>query len=54
MFTSPRSRARFYARSTNYKGVALDALRGRIHEGDDVAAVERDFERLLGVKHAIA
>ncbi|MDQ3336734.1 MAG: DegT/DnrJ/EryC1/StrS aminotransferase family protein [Myxococcota bacterium] len=54
MFTSPRSRARFYARSTNYLGVARDALRRRIHEGDDVAAIERDFAALLGVKHAIA
>ena len=54
MFTSPRSRARFYARSTNYTGVARDALRGRIHEGDDVAAVERELAAFLGVTHAVA
>ena len=54
MFTSPRSRARFYARSTNYAAVARDALRGRIHEGDDVAAIERDLAAYFGVKHAIA
>ena len=54
MFTSPRSRARFYARSTNYAAVARDALRGRIHEGNDVAAIERDLAAYFGVKHAIA
>lgn len=54
MFTSPRSRARFYARSTNYLAVARDALRRRIHEGDDVAAIERDLAAFLGVKHAVA
>ena len=54
MFTSPRSRARFYARSTNYAAVARDALRGRIHEGNDVAEIERDLAAYFGVKHAIA
>ena len=54
MLTSPRSRARFYARSTNYLAVAKDALFGRIHEGDDVAAIEREISAFLGVKHAVA
>ena len=54
MLTSPRSRARFYARSTNYTAVARDALLRRIHEGDDVAKIERDFAAFLGVNHAIA
>jgi len=54
MLTSPRSRARFYARSTNYLAVAKDALLGRIHEGDDVAAIEREISAFLGVKHAVA
>jgi perosamine synthetase len=53
MLTSPRSRARFYARSTNYTGVAKDALLGRIHKGNDVADVERDLAAFLGVEHAV-
>ncbi len=53
MLTSPRSRARFYARHTNYAAIAKDAVLGRIHTGDDVAEIERDFERFLGVKHAV-
>jgi dTDP-4-amino-4,6-dideoxygalactose transaminase len=53
MLTSPRSRARFYARHTNYQAIARDALLGRIHEGDDVADIERDLAAFLGVKHAV-
>jgi len=53
MLRSPRSRARFYARHTNYRLVARDALLGRIHKGDDVAAIERDLAQFLGVKHAV-
>lgn len=51
--TSPRSRARFYARTTNYAAIAKDALLGRIHQGDDVAAIEGELASFLGVKHAI-
>ena len=54
MLTSPRSRARFYARHTNYKAVARDALLGRIHQGDDVSDIEHDIAAFLGVKHAVA
>jgi len=55
MLTSPRSRARFYARWTNYQKVAADALLGRIHDGDDaVPAMERELAAFLGVKHAVA
>ena len=54
MLTSPRSRARFYARRTNYLAVAKDALRGRIHKGNDVREIEADFAHFLGVKHVIA
>ncbi len=53
MLTSPRSRARFYARHTNYVSVAKDALLGRIHEGDDVANIERELATFLGVEHAV-
>lgn len=53
MLTSPRSRARFYARHTNYVAVAKDALLGRIHKGDDVAEIERDLAAFLGSKHAV-
>lgn len=53
MLTSPRSRARFYARHTNYTAVAKDALLGRIHKGDDVAEIERDLAAYLGVKHGV-
>jgi dTDP-4-amino-4,6-dideoxygalactose transaminase len=54
MLTSPRSRARFYARWTNYQKVAADVVRRRIHDGDDaVPAVERELARFLGVKHAV-
>jgi len=54
MFFPPRSRARFYGRSTNYVGVAKDALRGRIQAGDeDVGEVERMLADQLGVKHAV-
>jgi perosamine synthetase len=55
MLTSPRSRARFYARSTNYTAVAKEALRGSIHEGpESIGAFERDLAQFLGVKHAVA
>src|ERR1041385_4142104 len=54
MLTSPRSRARFYARHTNYVQVARDVLLGRIHKGDDVRDIERDIAAFLGVKHAVA
>jgi perosamine synthetase len=54
MLTSPRSRARFYNRWANYRNVAADALRGRIHDGDgDIAAVERELATFLGVRHAV-
>jgi len=53
MLTSPRSRSRFYARWTNYRKVAADALRGRIHSGDDVAVAERELAAFLGVRHAV-
>lgn len=54
MLTSPRSRARFYARWTNYQKVALDSLRGRIHEGPEaIPAVEHELATFLGVKHAV-
>ena len=49
----PRSRSRFYARSTNYLGVAKDALRGAIREGDDVAAIEHELATFLGVNHVV-
>jgi len=55
MLTSPRSRARFYARSTNYVAVAREALRGRIHQGpESIAEVEHAIAEFLGVRHAIA
>lgn len=55
MFLPPRSRARFYGRSTNYIGVARDALRGHITTGeDDVTAIEHTLADYLGVRHAIA
>ncbi|MCW5807237.1 MAG: DegT/DnrJ/EryC1/StrS family aminotransferase [Deltaproteobacteria bacterium] len=53
MFSPPRSRARFYGRSTNYMTVARDALAGRIREGDDVAGIERDLAAFLGAKHVV-
>ncbi len=53
MFLPPRSRARFYGRSTNYQGVLRDAVLGRITEGDDVAAIERTLADYLGVRHAV-
>jgi perosamine synthetase len=54
MLKSPRSRSRFYARHTNYRAVARDALLGRIHKGDDVQEIERDLAAYFGVKHAVA
>jgi perosamine synthetase len=55
MLTSPRSRARFYARTTNYPAVAREALRGSIHEGPEaIGEIERDIAAFLGVKHAVA
>jgi perosamine synthetase len=55
MFTSPRSRARFYARGRNYRAVALEALRRTIHEGPEaITEIERDIAAFLGVKHAVA
>lgn len=55
MLTSPRSRARFYARSTNYLAVAKEAVRGTIHAGpESIAEIERDLAAFLGVKHAVA
>ena len=53
MFYPPRSRARFYGRSTNYLNIARDAVLGRIQSGDDVAAVEADLAAHLGRGHAI-
>jgi perosamine synthetase len=52
-FPPPRSRQRFYGRSTNYLGVAKDALLGRIQRGDDVRRVEGDLAAQVGVRHAI-
>ena len=52
-FPPPRSRQRFYGRSTNYVGVARDALLGRIQAGDDVQRVERELAAQLGVRHAV-
>jgi perosamine synthetase len=49
----PRSRQRFYGRSTNYLGVARDALLGRIQSGDDVLRVERDLAAQVGARHAV-
>jgi perosamine synthetase len=55
MLTSPRSRARFYARWTNYQKVAADAVRGKIHEDHgEVGEMERVLAAFLGVKHAVA
>jgi len=55
MFPPPRSRARFYGRSTNYTKVAKDALLRRIESGaDDVATLEAELARTIGVRHAIA
>jgi perosamine synthetase len=52
-FPPPRSRQRFYGRSTNYVGVARDALLRRIESGDDVARVEGDLAAQLGVRNAV-
>ncbi len=55
MLTSPRSRARFYARHSNYPKIAAEALRGSIHEGAEaIPAMERELAAFLGVKHAVA
>lgn len=54
MFPPPRSRARFYGRSTNYVQVARDALLGRIDRGDDVADIERAIAGQLGARHVVA
>ncbi len=54
MLTSPRSRARFYARWTNYQKVAAEAVRGSIFQGPEaLPAVERELAQFLGVKHAV-
>jgi dTDP-4-amino-4,6-dideoxygalactose transaminase len=53
MFYPPRSRARFYGRSTNYTSVARDVLLGRIHAGDDVAGIERTIGEFLGARHVV-
>jgi perosamine synthetase len=53
--TSPRSRARFYARHQNYPAIAREALTGRIHKGPEaIGALERELAGFLGVKHAVA
>jgi len=49
----PRSRQRFYGRSTNYTAVARDVLLGRIRSGDDVGRVEADLAAQVGMKHAV-
>jgi dTDP-4-amino-4,6-dideoxygalactose transaminase len=49
----PRSRQRFYGRSTNYVAVAKDALLRRIDAGDDVAEVERALAAQVGAQHAV-
>lgn len=55
MLTSPRSRARFYARSTNYAAVAAELLRGTIHRHpESIGELERDVAAFLGTKHAVA
>jgi len=54
MFPPPRSRARFYGRSTNYTKVAKDALLRQIESGDDVPRLEGELGALLGVRHAVA
>ena len=55
MFPPPRSRARFYGRSTNYTKVAKDALLRRIESGaDDVAKLETELTKMLGVRNAVA
>src|SRR5512139_971449 len=55
MLTSPRSRARFYARTTNYPAVAKEVLRGTIHQGpESIGEFERDLAAFLGVEHAVA
>ena len=51
--TAPRSRARFYGRSTNYWKVAKDAVLRRIESGDDVASIQRDIASQLGTEHAV-
>lgn len=53
MFMPPRSRSRFYGRSTNYTTVARDAALGRIERGDDVSAIERELASTLGVRHVV-
>ncbi|MDB4962292.1 MAG: putative PLP-dependent enzyme involved in cell wall biosis [Myxococcales bacterium] len=53
MFPPPRSRSRFYGRSTNYVNVAKDALLRRIESGDDVMEVERELAAQLGTRHAV-
>jgi len=53
MFYPPRSRARFYGRTTNYVNVAKDALLGRIQSGDAVAAIEGELAAQLGSRHAV-
>jgi perosamine synthetase len=53
-FPPPRSRQRFYGRSTNYFRVARDVLRGRIQAGDDdVARVEHDLAARTSMQHAV-
>ncbi len=55
MFPPPRSRARFYGRSTNYTKVAKDALLRRIESGaDDVATLEGEVAKMLGVRNVVA
>jgi perosamine synthetase len=53
MFPPPRSRSRFYGRSTNYVNVAKDALLRRIESGNDVVEVERELAAQLGARHAV-
>ena len=52
-FPPPRSRQRFYGRSTNYVSVARDALLGQIQSGDSVPRVERDLAAQVGTRHAV-
>jgi dTDP-4-amino-4,6-dideoxygalactose transaminase len=53
--TSPRSRARFYARHQNYPAIAREVLTGRIHKGPEaIGELERALATFLGVKHAVA
>jgi perosamine synthetase len=52
-FPPPRSRQRFYGRSTNYTAVARDALLGRIRSGDDITRVEGDLAVQVGARHAV-